>query len=460
MTDRTIAPYSAGVEETSTRACLERIDTHNSTLKAMISVDAEGALASAREADQAAREGRWLGLLHGVPTIVKDNIDPAGLRTTYGSKFFDNHVPNHDAPVVQRLRQAGAVIVGKATLQEFAFGIRSNNPVIGQCHNPWDEARIPGGSSGGSGVTVAMDMCVAALGSDTGGSVRLPAALNGVSGLRPTVGRIPNTGSMPVCPTQDTIGPMARTVADLARVFCVLAGPDGHDPLCVDQPLENFLPRLGEPLTGIRIGIPSNHYFEDAVPAIATAVMDAARELEQLGAVLVDVELPGAEDMQQLATVIIYSDACAVHAERLSSSPQTFDEQVLARMRTGLDYSGVDYANAVRGRALWKQQLAQVFTQVDVLLSPTIHTPVPFIDDGLSLLDSTKNATRNTYLGAFAQLPSLSVPCGINNDGLPIGLQFESAWWREPLLMQMGYAYQQVTDWHQSRPPLLRDQHA
>jgi aspartyl-tRNA(Asn)/glutamyl-tRNA(Gln) amidotransferase subunit A len=249
---------------------------------------------------------------------------------------------------------------------------------------------------------------------------------------------------------------MARSVADLARVFCVLAGPDGQDPLCVDQPLENFLPRLGDPLTGIRIGIPSNHYFDDAVPEIASAVMAAARELEQLGAVLVDVELPGADEMQQLATVIIYSDACAVHAERLASSPQTFDEQVLARMRTGLDYTGVDYANAVRGRAVWKQQLAKVFQQVDVLLSPTIHTPVPFIDDGLSLLNSTKNATRNTYLGAFAQLPGLSVPCGIHTDGMPIGLQLEAAWWREPLLMQLGYAYQQVTDWHQSRPPLLQ----
>lgn len=453
MTTQPSTSDAFGASEQSTRVCLERMQQRNPTLNAMITVDADAALAAARAADAAARDGRWLGLLHGMPMVVKDNIDTAGLRTTYGSRFFEDHVPNHDAPVVQRLRRAGAVILGKATLHEFAFGVRSHNPVTGQCRNPWDRSRIPGGSSGGSGVAVASDMCRAALGSDTGGSVRLPAALNGVSGLRPTQGRIPNTGSMPVCPTQDTIGPLARSAADLARVFCVLAGPDADDPLSDDHALPNFLPHLNDGVADLRIGIPSNHYFDGVVPAIADAVMAAARELEALGAVLLDVPVHGAEDIHHHATVVIYSDACAVHAKRLAESPETFDPQVLARMSTGLGYSAVDYANALRAREQWKRRLKTLFQDIDVLLSPTIHTPVPPIDDGATLLEATRDATRNTYLGAFAQLPGLSVPCGLNTDGLPIGLQLEAAWWQEPLLLRTAHAYQQVTDFHWQRPP-------
>jgi aspartyl-tRNA(Asn)/glutamyl-tRNA(Gln) amidotransferase subunit A len=455
MNDASSAGTAHLASEAATRACLTRVEQYDPQVKAMITVDADGALAAAREADAAARAGRWLGLLHGMPVMVKDNIDTAGLRTTYGSRFFAEHVPNHDAPVVARLRRAGAVLLGKTTLHEFAFGVRSSNPVIGQCRNPWDTSRIPGGSSGGSGVAVALDMCQGALGSDTGGSVRLPAALNGVSGLRPTVGRIPNTGSMPVCPTQDTIGPMARSITDVARLFAVLAGPDGEDPLAEARPLENFLAQLDDGVRGVRIGVPRNHYFDGAVPVIAEAVMAAARTLEGLGASLIEVDLPGAEEAHHHGTVIIYSDACAVHAERLASSPETFDEQVLARMRTGLDYTGVDYANAMRMREQWKQRLARVFARVDVLCSPTIHTPVPPIENGLSLLETTRDATRNTYLGAFGQLPGVSLPCGVNTDGLPIGFQLEGPWWSEPLLLRTGHAYQQVTDFHQARPGML-----
>ena len=446
----------SGTSEQATDACLHQIEQHNDAVNCLITVDADGALAAARAADDALHHGQWLGLLHGMPMLIKDNIDTAGMRTTYGSQFFADHVPNADAPVVRRLRQAGAVILGKTTLHEFAFGIRSNNPVIGQCRNPWNLDRIPGGSSGGSGVAVAMQMCQAALGTDTGGSVRLPASLNGISGLRPSVGRIPNTATMPVCPTQDTIGPMARSVADLARVFAVLAGPDAHDPLSESHPLSNFLPTLSDGVQGVRIGIARNHYFDEVDPQIGDAVMEAARTFERLGAELREVTVPGAEQMHQYATVVIYSDACAVHAERLATSPQTFDEQVLARMRTGLDYRAVDYSNALRAREQWKHRLKSLFEQVDILLSPTIHTTVPPIDDGLSLLESTRDATRNTYLGAFAQLPGLSVPCGVHQDGLPIGLQLEAPWWCEPLLLRAGHAFQQATQWHLARVPQLQ----
>lgn len=436
-------------------ACLARMHAHAHDVNAMITIDDAGARAAARAADDAADAGRWLGLLHGVPVAVKDNIDTAGLRTTCGSRFFEQHVPNHDAPVVRRLRAAGAVILGKATLHEFAFGIRSNNPVSGQCRNPWDLTRVPGGSSGGSGAAVAMDMCVAALGSDTGGSVRLPAAFNGISGLRPTVGRVPNAGCMPVCASQDTIGPMARSVADVARVFSVIAGPDADDPSSVDAPLGNFLPHLGDGIEGVRIGIPRNHYLDGVDGEIAAAVTAAASVLESLGAQLVDVSVPGAEQMHQFATVVIFSDACAVHAERLQSDPSRFDEQVLARMRNGLAFTAVDYANAMRAREQWKLDLSKVFDTVDLILSPTVHTRVPPVAEDRSLLEATRDATRNTYAGAFGQLPGLSVPCGFTSDGLPVGLQLEARWWNEPLLLRAGHAYQQRTDWHLRRAPLL-----
>ena len=230
----------AQIASNSLAAAMAQIDAHESTVNAFVTLTTEAATATAEELDTRAASGAWTGVLHGMPIAVKDNIDTAGVVTTSGSRFFQDHVPNRDAPVVERLKRAGAVLVGKAMLHEFCFGIRSQNAVAGQCKNPWNVEHIPGGSSGGSAAAVASDMCVGALGSDTGGSVRLPAAMCGVAGLRPTHGRISNSGSMPVCPSQDTIGPMARRVSDVARMFSVLAGYDPNDPWSAEQPLENF----------------------------------------------------------------------------------------------------------------------------------------------------------------------------------------------------------------------------
>ncbi len=438
----------------STNACLKSIEQFNDTVNAMITVTADAARDQARAADEAAREGRWLGLLHGMPMAIKDNIATAGVRTTAGSSFFADHVPNENAAVTQRLIDAGAVIVGKATMHEFAFGIRSDNPVSGQCHNPWDTSRIPGGSSGGSGAAIAAGMCVGALGSDTGGSVRLPASINGVSGLRPTHGRVPNHGSTPVSPTMDTIGPMARSVSDVARIFAVIAGHDARDPMSADRPLENFLPRLADPIEGVRIGIPRSFYLDDTHPEIEAAVRAAADVLTEAGAELVDIDVPGAADMQRWATILIFSDACAVNAARLQQNPEMFSKPVYDRMMEGLKFTAVDYANTMRAREAWQAQLKDLFQDIDILLSPTLPTLAPPIEEDKSLLEATKHATRNTYAGAFGKLPGLSVPCGFSSDGLPIGLQLEAAWWQDPLLLQVGHAYQQRTDWHLRRPPI------
>lgn len=440
---------------TSAERALHAIDAHDPSVNAMITVTAEAALAAAEAADRAAAEGRWLGLLHGMTVAIKDNIQTAGVRTTSGSRHFQDVVPNQDAFVVERLRRAGAVITGKATLQELAFGIRSDNPVSGQCRNPWALDRVPGGSSGGSAVAVATGMCQAALGSDTGGSVRLPAAMCGVAGLRPTHGRVSNHGSTPVSPSFDTIGPLARDVHDIARLLAVIAGRDAGDAYARGPDLGNFLPRLADGVAGLRIGLPRNHYFEAVDDEMGATVMAALRQLEQLGAKIVEVDVEGAEEAQRWSTVIIFSDACAYHAERLDRHPELFSRPVYERMIVGRSFTATDYADALRARENWWRSLNSVFAQVDVLASPTMTAPPPPIEEGKSLLDATRDATRNTYAGGLGGIPGLSLPCGLTGAGLPVALQLEAAWWQEPTLLRAGVAYQSATDWHLRRPGLL-----
>jgi aspartyl-tRNA(Asn)/glutamyl-tRNA(Gln) amidotransferase subunit A len=433
--------------------CLEAERAWNPHVNGVIASLADPARAEADAADKAAREGRWLGLLHGMPIAIKDNIDTAGVPATAGSLFFKDRVPNRDAPVVARLRRAGAVINSKVTMHEVAFGIRSWNPIIGPSRNPYDLTRVPGGSSGGSGIAVATGMCQAALGTDTGGSVRLPAAICGITGLRPTLGRVPNTGCLPVSAGHDTIGPMARTAADCARLFAVLAGYDADDPVSENRPLENFLPSLSDGIAGVRVGIPKNFYLEGCSSEVAAAYQDAVRVLEKLGARLVEVSVPGADAIHAHASCVIYCDACALHADRLDDETG-WGPMTLERMRTGLGYTGVDYARAMRVKESWKRTLSAVFEAVDILASPTIGDEPPPVDDKRPLLEATSAVTKTSYAGAFGSLPGLSVPCGQTRRGLPLGLMLEAAWWQEPLLLRAGHAYQQVTDWHDRRPVL------
>ncbi|MGI9479870.1 MAG: amidase [Hyphomicrobiaceae bacterium] len=432
---------------------LANVETWNGRVNAMMAMNADDARRTADDLDAAAARGEWAGLLHGMTLAIKDNIDTAGIETTRGSHFFKGRVPNADAPVVSRLKRAGAVIVGKATLHEVAFGVRSHNAVIGQCRNPYDTDYIPGGSSGGSGVAVATGMADAALGTDTGGSVRIPAAINGITGLRPTLGRVSNSGCLPVSDLHDTIGPMARSAIDVARLFAVMAGYDDADPTSRDRLLENFLPTLGAGIAGMRIGVPRAYYYDDLAPETATAVEAALKALEKLGATLVDVELAGAEAMQGEATVIIFCDAAHLHAERMRE-PDKWGAQTIERLRLADDFTGRDYARAMRAREQWMRTLKRTFDAVDMLAMPTLPQMTPAIDDDRSLFEATRRVAANTYPGAFGALPGLSVPCGASGSGLPIGLLLEGPWWDEPRLLRAGHAYQQVTDWHRRRPVL------
>jgi aspartyl-tRNA(Asn)/glutamyl-tRNA(Gln) amidotransferase subunit A len=411
------------------------------------------ARADAEAADAATRDGRWLGLLHGATIAVKDNIDTAGTKTTMASQFFKDNVPNADAPVVTRMRKSGAVLSQKVTLHEFAFGVRSMSSLIGQCKNPWDTSRIPGGSSGGSGVAVATGMADMALGTDTGGSVRIPAAINGITGLRPTSGRVPNSGCFPVSVAHDTIGPMARSALDCARLFAVIAGYDPDDPTSRDQPLENFLPTLGNGIEGVRIGVVRKYYF-DNVPNDRAAPLEAAiAQLERLGAKIAEISLPDADRIQDACAVMIYCDACEVHGDRLKDTSR-WAPQTIERLKLGLDWSGVDYAASVRAKEAWMRTLAKTFDKVDVLLTPTLPVDPPPHGEDRSLWAATKAVAQNTYNGAFGHIPGIAVPCGFSAAGFPVSMQLEAAWWKEPLLLRIAHAYQQATDWHLRRPKL------
>ncbi len=435
--------------------CLDHVRHHDEAVNAFITVTEDAAREQAQRADHAAAEGQWLGLLHGMPIAVKDNIATAGTRTTSGSLLYKDYVPNHDAEAMRRIRAAGAVMVGKVTMHELAFGVRSDNPIIGACHNPWDLDRIPGGSSGGSGAALAADMCIGALGSDTGGSVRLPGAINGVTALRPTHGRISNHGVTPVSVRFDTVGPMARRVEDVARIFAVLAGYDPKDPLSVDRPLENFLPTLGDGVAGLRIGVPENFFYDDLHPDVAAAVAEAAKTFERLGASLHKVTVAGAESAHRWAATMIYSDLCANFGDVIENQPEMISPGVLERMKTGFAHTGTDYARGMRAQEIWKRTLADVFTGVDMILTPTMPGEPALIQDLRKLLDATHDATKFTYGAGLSGTPAISLPCGLTANNLPIGVMLEGPWWSEPALLRAGAAYQRETDWHLRKAPIL-----
>jgi aspartyl-tRNA(Asn)/glutamyl-tRNA(Gln) amidotransferase subunit A len=442
------SPTTARVE-----AQLDRIASLNPSFRAFTTIDEAGARRRAQEVDAAETDGRWLGLLHGMTIAVKDNIDTAGIRTACGSLLFADRIPNADAPVVERLRRAGAVMIGKAAMMELAFGVRSLDAVGGQCRNPWNPDHVPGGSSGGSAAAVALDLCDGALGTDTGGSIRMPAAFCGVAGLRPTHGLVSNRGVLPVSVSFDTVGPMARRVEDLARVLCAIAGYDREDPSSAKYAMRAEILDAEADVAGLRVALPRNFYFDDIDPEVEAAVRAMADTLAGAGAAVVEVTLDGAEEAHRHATTIILADACALHADALDSKPELISRQVRERMSKGRDRTGVDYARALRFRENWRKALRDLFASADILLFPSAPYPASLIEDGLHLEDATRYATRFTYGGGLAGNPGLSLPCGFTRTGLPIGALLEAAWWNEAVLIRAGKVWQQLTDWHLRRTP-------
>ena len=440
------------------KRCLGNIERFDEQVNAFISVLSDTALAEAQHADEEFAGGGGKGLLAGVPVSVKDCIDVAGVRCTNGSLFFKDYVPERDALIIQRLRRAGAVIVGKTNLHEFAYGSTTQNPHYGPTRNPWDLTRIPSGSSGGAGASLAADMCVGAVGSDTGGSVRTPAAINGVTGLRPTMGSIPMTGSFTrICPAIDTVGPLGKSVDIVARMFVVMAGYDDDDPYSVRHSWDDAFRQMSDGMTGLRIGMPRRFFFEGLEPGIGEAVEGAATQMAQLGAVITEIELEGADSAQQDVMPIVWADAYEYHRERAEGAPELFGQDVLDRILLGRDISGRDYAAALRARERWNRVIDRALQDVDVILTPTTPRAAPLIESSTDMLATTHHLTRFTYLFSWSGLPGLSIPCGFTAEGLPIGMLLNSRPYEEGALFRIGSAYQASTDWHHRKPPLLSE---
>jgi aspartyl-tRNA(Asn)/glutamyl-tRNA(Gln) amidotransferase subunit A len=436
-------------------ACLARVEQVEGRVGAFVTVTAERARADAAAADAARAEGRLLGPLHGLPIGLKDNIDTAGIRTTHGSGHFLHNVPAEDAPAARRLREAGAVLVGKLTMHEYAYGATSQNEHTGICRNPWDLTRIPGGSSGGSGAAVAADEVIASLGTDTGGSVRIPGSVNGVVGLRPTFGRVPTRGIFPIAVTFDTCGPLARHAIDCARILSVIGGYDPADPTSEQHPAEDVAAGIDRGIDGLRVGVPRGFFFEECDPEVEALVRAGADQLAALGAKVEEIDLPGAERTHEYVSTITRSDALALHRERVARQPELFGAEVLRRLRTAESLTGADYSEARdRGRA-WQRQVANLFAGgIDIVLAPTACVPAPPADDSGDVIEATRLMTKLTYAWSLAQVPAVSVPVGFTRAGLPVGMQLAAARWQDATLLRAAHAYQQVTDWHERRAAL------
>lgn len=432
---------------------LAQIEANDATIKANITVMAEQALADAHRLDKAAEQGQWLGPLHGMTIGVKDNINTAGVRTTMGSHFFADYVPDTDATVVTKLRAAGAIILSKVNLHEFAFGGTTQNINFGSCRNPWNTDHIPGGSSGGSGAAVAADMCVGSLGTDTAGSVRNPSSLNGIVGIRPTMGRVSNGGVFPVSHFLDTVGPMAHHAEDVARMLAVMEGYDPTDTSSKNGPCDELLRGLHDGIEGLKVGVPTNFFFDDVDPQIEARVRQALDVVASLGAELVELHVPGVEEAMERTLPIIYSDAAAVHAERIASEAHRFDPNGLERLNLGVNMTAPQYGGSMTWRYNWVRQLEAVFRQVDVIASPMVRVRTPRVDD-VDFLATTHKLGQLSFGWALANVPALSMPVGFV-DGLPVGMQLAGAWWRDGMLLRTATAYQSVTDWHNMRPALV-----
>ena len=432
--------------------CLERIRTLNSQFNAFISVvgRAPGAMRAPQVSDGGASER---GPLMGVPLAVKDLIDVAGLPTTGGSRFFGKEPAQRDAFVIQRLREAGALIIGKTNLHEIALGVTNNNPHFGACRNPWDTKRIPGGSSGGSAVAVATGMALGALGTDTGGSIRIPAALCGVVGLKPGYGRVSLRGVMPLSWNLDHVGPITRSVRDAALLLQCMDGFDEEDPGCVRRERDDLVGQLGAGIKGLKVGLAVGDYINMANAEVLAAVREAARVLQVLDAVITETEPPGLQAAARANLIMTQADAANFHADRLKTHPYWFGEDVRRRLEAGAISTATEYAAAHRTQAGVRRQLEIFFEQNDVLILPTTPIGAPLIE-GQDAVEQARMLTRYTAPFNLTGLPALSVPCGFTQAGLPVGLQIVGAPWTEALVLRVGHAYEQATDWHARTPPL------
>ena len=428
-----------------TQAHLERIQLLDKRLNCFITVTPELALQQARQAEMEIQHGDYKGALHGIPLALKDLYESQGIRTTAGSTFFADYIPESDAAVVQRLKEAGAVLLGKLNMHEIALGVTNENPHYGDCCNPWDLTHITGGSSGGNAAALAAGLCMGALGSDTGGSIRIPSALCGVVGLKPTYGRVSLRGVIPLSWNLDHAGPMARSVRDVAILLQTIAGYDPQDAWSVDMPVDDYLTTPKENLRGWRIAMAGDGYFTDEEVVdgeVQIAVKQAAQVFESLGAQVEQVAFPNAREAAMANGLMTPSDAAAFHHQRLSENPQGFGQDVLKRLQTGAAHTSTEYSQARRMQTILRCQFNEFFDEFDLLLTPTTPVTAP-LRNPADAFDRPRLLTRFTAPFNLTGLPALSVPCGWSSEKMPIGLQIIGKAWTEAKVLLAGKLYEQ-----------------
>ena len=422
-----------------TRSCLTRIEELNPTLNAFITVMQDSALAQAREAEIEIGAGHWRGSLHGIPIGLKDLIDTAGVKTTCASGLFAERVPTEDAEVVRRLRAAGAVLIGKQNMQEFAWGGTSASSYFGAVHNPWDNERIAGGPSGGSAAAVATGMCFGALGTDTGGSVREPAAFCGIVGLKPTYGRVSTRGVFPLSPSLDHVGPLCRNVIDTALLLQVIAGYDKLDTTTVDYPVASYTDPLKTSIKP-RIGVVRRPFFDNLDPEIENAINNALKQIGRLSTDILEIDLPSTPSAVQAPEVL------AVHSKYFNASPELYGPWMRERMRQAAAIDVVSYIQARQELDRVRRSVPDVFAKVDFLVTPTTPVPPITLKEAMEMSPDPAGELwlRNTRPFNAYGLPTISIPCGFTRAGLPIGLQISGPNFGEAGLLSFAYAFERT----------------
>ena len=447
-------------------SCVEVVEAHlarceslEATLNSFITLLPDQALAAARRADREIASGEYRGPLHGIPLGLKDLYYARGIRNTSGSRIFDGFVPDYDSTIAVRFKDAGAILLGKLNMHQFAYGPTGENLDYGHMHNPWNPALIAGGSSGGSGSSAAAGQCTLTMGSDTGGSIRIPSALCGLAGLKPTYGRLSRHGLTVLSWSLDHAGPMCRTVEDCALVMNALAGYDPQDPASADVPVPDYTGALTGDVRGLRIGVPKEYFEVPMDPQVERAVRAAIQLLGDLGAIVTEVSWPMYHQSASISTTILMAEAAAYHRDLVLSKGPQLMPLVRLRIEAGLFISAAEYIQAQRARTLFDRQSRELLNEVDLLAGPTLPITAPRIGAtevqvGDTVMGSSPALTQYTRAFNLNGFPAITVPCGFSEEGLPIGLQLAGRPFDEETVLRAAYAYEQATEWHQRRPEL------
>ena len=440
-------------------AHLTRIDATEPVLNSFITLLADQARKTARQAEKDIQAGRYKGPLHGIPVALKDLYNTGGVRTTSGSRIFDTFIPAEDCTVAAKFHQAGAILLGKLNMHQFAYGPTGENPDYGHMHNPWNPDMVTGGSSGGSGSAAAAGQCTITTGSDTGGSIRIPAALCGIVGLKPTYGLVSRYGLSALSWSLDHPGPMTRTVEDTAITMNVIAGHDPRDVASAKVDIPDYTSALTGDVKGLRIGIVKEYFEAPLDPQVRKAVMDAISLLESMGAEVKEVSYPMFNQSQAISSTVLMAEATAYHRDLLEKDGHQLYKPVRQRLEAGLFISAAEYLRAQQARSIFDQQGRRLLDEVDLLAGPTEPITAPEIlaskvmagEQEVGVVGALTQYTRPYNINGF---PAISVPCGFSDDGMPIGLQLAGRPFDELTVLRAAHAYEQANDWHTRRPPI------